>query len=455
MSFRSAQIIPPALRDLQELSGAGAARLLAEALTTGLAAGLVIGLLRVIYTWVNRTLTAGFAAGNPDAAGFLGSAAFLLVCGLTAFFVMRAEPLTCGSGIPHVELAMAGRLPMPWKRLLVLKFLGTLASLCGGLSLGRAAPSIQMGAAIGCGVGELWHENGLRPRFLAGGSVAGLTSAFGAPVAGFLFAFEELRCFTVLPLTIFMATAAAGAWATTDLILGLGRIFPVAGPALPSLKDLAPALCCGIACGLVSSLYTRLLMGLTFFADRHLSREIRLILAFSLALVLLYAFPAVMDGLGPGPGALAASPASPLGFLLCLCCLKILFNAVSCASNAPGGLLLPLLAAGSFTGALLSGLAGEAGLLLDPRICVLCGMAGFFAGIVRAPVTAAFLVCETSGCWAALPALLVCAFLSARTARLLHTLPLFTAMRGRSLHALFRSRADGSAPSSEDEKKKA
>ena len=58
-------------------------------------------------------------------------------------------------------------------------------------------------------------------------------------------------------------------------------------------------------------------------------------------------------------------------------------------------------------------------------------MAGFFAGIVRAPVTAALLVVECTGTWAGLPALLATSFLARLVAGKTGALPVFTFFRLR------------------------
>lgn len=72
--------------------------------------------------------------------------------------MVRKEPLISGSGIPQTELALAGQLPYPGFRIVASKFVGTLLSLSGGLSVGREGPSIQMGAAVGCGFGRIFQK---------------------------------------------------------------------------------------------------------------------------------------------------------------------------------------------------------------------------------------------------------------------------------------------------------
>ncbi len=205
--------LPALLREMHALRKEGALAVMAQGLAVGGGSGAVIGCFRLLYDLASARIATTLKKTPPDVfpAGFAVFGA-LLVLSIIVGFMVKKTPLISGSGIPQVELAIRGKIPMPWARVLVNKFAGTLLSLIGGLSVGREGPSIQMGAAVGCGVGHLWHCNPDQvPRYLIGGSVAGLTAAFGAPVAGILFAFEEVKTIISVPMALFVATAAAAA----------------------------------------------------------------------------------------------------------------------------------------------------------------------------------------------------------------------------------------------------
>lgn len=429
--------LPHSLLDHEELSAGGTLRLLGEAVTTGLLTGLVIGCLRIAYTNCNGFLASLYAA--TDFSYLKAGIAFLFVaaCGFAAWVCVRIEPLSGGSGIPQLELAMRGLLPMPWIRIVCYKFCGTLASMCGCLSLGRAAPSIQMGAAIGYGVGNIWQENGLRPRFLNGGAVAGLTACFGAPLAGICFAFEELRTNASLPQFLFMVLAAATAWATTSYILNLGLVFPL--PPVTTDWFTAAGLILIPATSLVSALLCRLYLdGIRFLSrleDRYLAQPVRYALVFAAGFLLLIFFPDVIDGFAPSVQNLAGT-AYPLRFILALWLIKCLFNIACGASYAPGGLIMPLLFAGALTGALMSSLLDFLHYPASCQLLILIGMTAFFSGIIRAPFTAAFLIAETTGCWSMFPALLVASLVTFAATNALGAQPLFTFMRMRQLRLM-------------------
>lgn len=83
---------------------------------------------------------------------------------------------------------------MKWWPVLWKKFVGGLLVICPGMFLSREGPCIQMGAAIGQGMGERFfhtdrEENKL---LLSCGVAAGLAAAFSAPLAGTMFLLEEI-----------------------------------------------------------------------------------------------------------------------------------------------------------------------------------------------------------------------------------------------------------------------
>lgn len=79
----------------------------------------------------------------------------------------------------------------------VTKTLGVVFAVVGGLCVGKEGPLAHIGANIGAAVAYLpfprfeWFKNDtFKRRFIAAGTSAGVSAAFGAPVGGTLFAFE-------------------------------------------------------------------------------------------------------------------------------------------------------------------------------------------------------------------------------------------------------------------------
>ena len=82
---------------------------------------------------------------------------------------------------------------MNWLSVMVSKILGCALSIGGGLALGREGPSIQIGAMVGKGFARTNKRVLTEERYLMScGAGAGLSAAFGAPLAGTIFCLEEL-----------------------------------------------------------------------------------------------------------------------------------------------------------------------------------------------------------------------------------------------------------------------
>lgn len=123
MAFRT--LIPPTLRDLQALRTLGAWQLMLQALVTGGITGAVIGLFRRAFDLINLLIVT-YVHGHSLADPLVGASIFaaLIVLAALALLFLRFEPLVASSGIPQVELIVAGHLPMRWGTVIWAKFLG-------------------------------------------------------------------------------------------------------------------------------------------------------------------------------------------------------------------------------------------------------------------------------------------------------------------------------------------
>ena len=116
-----------------------------------------------------------------------------------------------------------------------VKLLAGIIGIGAGLSLGREGPSIQLGAVTAQGLSRLLKRTRLEERYLlTSGASAGLAAAFNAPLAGVIFALEELhRNFSVVVLLPAMA-AAMTATVISRFFFGNDTIFDFFGlPFLP------------------------------------------------------------------------------------------------------------------------------------------------------------------------------------------------------------------------------
>ena len=117
--------------------------------------------------------------------------------------LMLWEPYTAGSGIPQIDAEVAGKVDMPWHKVLVAKFSEGILCTLGGLSLGREGPSVQLGGMGGKAVSRALHKGRAEERILVTcGAGAGMAAAFHAPLTGVMFALEEIHKVFTAPLII-------------------------------------------------------------------------------------------------------------------------------------------------------------------------------------------------------------------------------------------------------------
>ncbi len=355
-------------------------------------------------------------------------------------WLVQKVPLISGSGIPQTEFVIMGRLHisrMDWLKVLIAKFIGCLVAMLGGLSLGRAAPCVQMGAASAALVNGLWEHISFSGHIhISAGAAAGLTAAFGSPVAGLLFVFEEMHTRRTRLGFIVVLAAVITAEAVTRFVFGLGTLFPFGNIAAASLSMLWLVLPLGLFCGAAGAAYSHALIGLKNAEALHtpLSQNWRILPPMLAAFVLAFTFPSVLGGgdeLIVSLAQLTPTPQSMLRLLAVTLVLKISFALFSYTGNVPGGILMPILCIGALLGALYGQSLLALG-LADAEtwpMFIIYGMAGFFSAVIRTPYTGTAVAAEVSGSFISLPGCALSAFLASWTADRLRTAPIYASMR--------------------------
>jgi H+/Cl- antiporter ClcA len=166
------------------------------------AAAILVGLISVLYAdWSKRASDAflGWIAGRSWLAFAITPVLTVLALFLTRRWFTGSE----GSGIPQVIAALHARRVEEedtlMRRLFGLRVVAgkigiSLIGLMGGLTIGREGPTVHIGAAIMAEVRRFYphaHPQ-LERRLLLAGAAAGLSAAFNTPLAGIIFAIEEL-----------------------------------------------------------------------------------------------------------------------------------------------------------------------------------------------------------------------------------------------------------------------
>lgn len=400
-------------------------KLLLEGIIVGAISGLVIAGFRMLLIKADEmrgTAVSQLTASQGSMPLKVAiAAAALIAIALVVSLLLKWEPECAGSGIPQVEGELKGQMDMSWAKVIVSKVAGCVLAIGGGLALGREGPSVQLGAMVGKGVAKCRHRLLTEERLLITcGAGAGLSAAFGAPLAGAIFALEELhKTFSTLVLITTMASAAISDWVASNIV-GRTPVFDVSVEHVLPLKYYWALIIMGIALGVIGFIYNRTLNTMQdIFAKlgnlvpARYSSFIRLLAMFALALVMMFVYPVVL-GSGGGLVAEICTGKFALAALAVLLLVKFMYSTGSFGSGAPGGIFLPLLVLGALTGGLFSRVLTACFGISDQYITsfVVIAMAGMFAAIVRAPATGIILITEMTGSFTCLLALVTVSLIS-------------------------------------------
>ncbi len=366
--------------------------------------------LRIVF-W-GGALTIGaiaalFALASIEADGlfhhFYNSRPYLALCvppvglGLIAFLTTRLFRGSEGSGIPQAIATLSmhnntARSSVLSLRVAFGKILLTCGGLLSGASIGREGPTVHVGASIMYSLRRIAPFRGkdmTRSLILAGGA-AGIAAAFNTPLAGIMFAVEEMsRSFEERTSGILIiAVILAGIIALT--ILGNYTYFGTSTAELPLSKAWLVIIVCGVLGGLLGGSFSTVLIygsrRIAPFARRH-----PIVLAsFCGLLISLIGFLSSGQTFGTGyeeaKRLVTGEGGVDAGFPL----WKYLATVASYLSGIPGGIFAPSLSIGAGLGADIAQWFPYA----PYAAIVMLGMVGYFTGVVQTPITALIIVME-------------------------------------------------------------
>jgi H+/Cl- antiporter ClcA len=400
-------------------------------------AAAAVGVAAVAFAWladVAQTALRDLLAISPWLPWLLAPAGFFVIAWLTQRYFRGAE----GSGIPQTIFALrpnAGAQGEAFMQPMVVVGrvgLATLGLLCGG-SIGREGPTVHVGAVIVNSVAR-WMPHGRieaqRRALLLAGGAAGVAAAFNTPLAGIVFAIEELsRSFE---------ERASGTTLTAVILAGvvaialMGDYTYFGQPTVPAnLRAITPAIVAlAIACGVAGGLFSRL----TLESARRLPgvlgrlRSERPALFAGLCGLMVAAIGTFSGGLTYGTGyAEARSILESQAHLSWFYApARALATLLSYLSGIPAGLLAPSLSVGAGFGQFIADIFGQTSAVPF----AILGMCGYLAGVTQAPLTALVIVMEMTSQHAMILPLMVTSALATAISKLI-TPPLYQSLADR------------------------
>ncbi|SFO34393.1 chloride channel protein [Sphingomonas sp. OK281] len=319
----------------------------------------------------------------------------LMFMGLV-WLTRRYAPFARGSGIPQVIASQAepndATKTLISPRTVAAKAALTIGAVLGGASVGREGPTVQIAAAV-MGLTHRFVRVPLRGGVLIAGGAAGVAAAFNTPLAGLMFAIEELASAYEQRVTLLVLAAIVIAGMVAQSVQGDYIYFGVIGAHMPLLSALLVAPVAGIAGGMAGGLFSRTLLAMALGRNVVTAWTRANPVKFAGLCGCVVALLGVFTGLTWGTGYSAARAMivgvdAPLWFGPA----KFLATATTAIAGLPGGIFAPSLAVGAGVGNLLREVfPGE-----PASAIVILGMVAYFAGVVRAPLTAVIILSETT-----------------------------------------------------------
>lgn len=376
-------------------------KLFFEGILVGLVAGLVVVLYRYVLDKADllRNSTYALLHKMPWWTIVLWFIV-LLTIGLLLGYISKKEPMLSGSGIPQVKGQLSGDLTINWFKVILGKFIGGVLAIGAGLSLGREGPSVQIGSAIGHGLGKSMGRLKIENKYLiTSGASAGLAAAFNAPLAGVIFALEEMhKNFSPIVLTSAMAASLTADFICQEF-LGQKPIFNFTNLTTLPLKYYFYLIILGIIIGCFGVFFNySLVKTMSFYRKLRLPIILKPIIPLMFAGILGFTLPEILGGGHELVNSLEGGKIA-LTTLLILVTAKFIFTMISYGSGVPGGIFLPLLVIGALTGNIFGEVATQL-FNLDSNFInnfIILSMAAYFTAIVKAPITGAILITEMTG----------------------------------------------------------
>ena len=377
-------------------------------------AALLVGLGSVLYAELSTDASNAFIrciAGHAWLAFLITPALTVLALFLTRRWFTGSE----GSGIPQVIAALhAPRTEentlmrrLFGVRVIVGKIATSLLGLLGGLTIGREGPTVHIGAAVMAETRRFYpHRNAqLERRLLLAGAAAGLSAAFNTPLAGIIFAIEELARDFESRTNGIMITAVVFSGLTSLALAGnylyFGQI-NVTGNLGGSF--VLPVVLSAVLCGLFGAAFNlALLRWRAWMPDWLIALRARRPLLYALAIGIVVAALGVGthgetwgSGYDQARHLLTGAGALSEGYAI----TKWGAMVVTYMAGIPGGLFSPSLSIGA-------GLAQwvHAAFVWAPMAAViaLC-MTGYLAAVTQSPITSFVIVMEmTNGTGMVIP----------------------------------------------------
>lgn len=388
--------------------------------------GALIVSLTLLSEWASNTFRSVYQ--NNIWIGFLAPPFGLA---LTAWLTVRFFPGAEGSGIPQVKTALeitgtlAERSGLVSLKIALGKTLLPILGLLSGGSVGLGGPSVQIGASVMASLGKAvrFPPHYLEKGLILAGSSAGFAAMFSAPLAGIVFAIEEMGRALEEKISSLVITAIIFAGVTAYAVLNVYIFFDARSVFLPRNESWIAVPLCGIIGGLIGAAFSNLII----VCRKRLNQTKKpiVLIAFCAGIIVSligYLSGGTTFGTGYAETKMILHSNDELGTLFPF--LKLLATLATFLSSIPSGIFVPSLATGAALGADLA----EWFPIAPTTAMILLTMTAYFSGMLQSPMTSFVIVMEITDTHEMVIPLMASAFIASGASKLICPIPLYRAL---------------------------
>ena len=384
---------------------------------------IIVGALAGVGTYIFNTLlhliSDGLTSWTPASEAQIF---YLIYPGigivLASLFVKYIVGDEISEGVTRVLYAMSRKDSRIAAHNCWTSIVGGATTIGFGGSVGPEAPIVLTGAAIGSNIGKLTRLNYKNiTLLLCCGAGAAVAAIFKAPISGVIFVFEilmlDITSASVIPLLMASITA-------TTVALSLHGFSPIIAVTLTQadmfrIEQIPLFILMGVICGLMGYYFTSVNSLVGGFFKGIKNQYKKWIIAAATLGVLMFIFPPLYGEGHSSFETLMGGHTSELFdntlfakfshtdwvlliYLVAIMLFKVIAMATTNAAGGIGGTFAPSLFVGAFAGAIVAVICREFFHWHEVSITsfTLVGMAGLMSGVMKAPLTAIFLIAELS-----------------------------------------------------------
>ncbi|QDS74363.1 hypothetical protein FKW77_004918 [Venturia effusa] len=335
--------------------------------------------------------------------------------------------MAAGSGIPEIKTILSGFVIPHFLdfKVLFVKAFGSIFAVSTGMCLGKEGPFVHISTCVGYLVAKhfpKYRDNGRKMReMLSAACASGLSVAFGAPIGGVLFSYEEISTYFPRPVLwrAFLCSLTAAVVLKALNPTGTGKLvlFETDYGTTYRPEHYLVFILLGIAGGIFGGVFCKLnFMWSKWFRKFSIIKNYPVFEVFLIVLataVLQFPNPVIRE-----PGELVIkmmlvdcnggkasqswvcqNEANPdaswayIGWLVYGCLVKLVLTTITFGIKVPSGVIIPALNAGALFGRIV----GQWIPSISPGIFAMVGAGAFLAGVSRMTLSLCVIMFELTG----------------------------------------------------------